>query len=250
VLENERRGIEAYETHHKRLEEMDELLKTDPFIPERYRAAYSGRWHFVKAIVERAEQLGKDPLALTVEEQKDLLLQGRILTAEERQKRAGWERSTRESIDKMRVADNHRPQTDDMWNGLMVVQMEWREEQERLQTRERRDTERAAQNHPALTDEQWREWAEKEWLEEYLAPHRKGLEFYPTPEEMEESLGTWLREYRSRKKPSLKQWYETHVLSDSKRLEQKTFWEVIGELIVSLLASVANSRKDKSADKK
>jgi hypothetical protein len=48
----------------------------------------------------------------------------------------------------------------------------------------------------------------------------------------------------------LKQWYETQVLPDGKRLEQMTFWEMIGELIVSLLASVANSRKDKSAEKK
>jgi tellurite resistance-related uncharacterized protein len=48
----------------------------------------------------------------------------------------------------------------------------------------------------------------------------------------------------------LKQWYETHVLQGSKRFEQMTFWEMIGELVIGLLASVAKSRKDTPAEKK
>jgi hypothetical protein len=263
ALGNERRELEVYETREKRRDGTYKQLENDLFIPKREQPNYSPRRHYAKIIVERAEQLGKDPLALTAEERKELLFQGRILPAEERQKHAEWERKSRQSIDKERATQHHRPVTDDMWNETMVAQMNWREDQERLQTRERLDKERATQHLPALTDEQWREWTEKQWLEEYQARSAE-FGFRSTPEEMQEWFNAYLSHNKARlaqvsafdqlppgvKSGLLKQWYETYDLPDGKRLEQMTFWEVIGELIISLLASAANFRKETPTDKK
>jgi hypothetical protein len=88
------------------------------------------------------------------------------------------------------------------------------------------DFDRARVGMPPITDEEWKEREERD---------RAWKEFDRLPPEERRRL--------------VNQWYQTLVLPDSKSPEKMTFWGVIGELAVSLLAGVASSLKDKSADK-
>jgi hypothetical protein len=98
-------------------------------------------------------------------------------------------------------------------------------------TREYFDLDRARVGFPPITDEQWKEREEMEKRRERIQAM---------------SIAELLQKYGI---PNTEGKFIPFV-PDSKKAEQRTFWDVIGAMIAGLIEGAAQSRKDKPEDKK
>ena len=132
---------------------------------------------------------------------------------------------TREYYDLDRARVGFPPMTDEEWKWLIL-----REAASDNRTREFIDKECAKDSLSPLTDEEWKEYQRikrintmpiAELIQKYGIPNNDGKFIPYVPDS-----------------------------PDSKKAEKRTFWELIGEMVVDFLASAANYRKDTPAEKK